>query len=321
MLGPPTFSVVIPTYNRARFVLDAVRSVLDQTDRDFELIVVDDGSRDATPDVLRPCLERLRYIRQDNRGMASARNHGIREARGRYVALLDSDDRWEPLLLERVRRAFERHPDAGAVFVAEREIDEAGRLLPGVHTKRTPGDRFTTAGLIGRDTRVGSGRPAVARRSLFDEAGFYDETLEGAWDCDLWIRHSFHTAMYLVPEPLVQRRIHTGGFSRAQDKDARGWLAILDRVEREHPEFAREHRRLMRRVRGKNRLRLGRELLVRSSSEPVLVAESRRQLLRAIGQYPWFPRAWLYLAWSFVAPAGYASWRRSELQRRYPTDR
>jgi glycosyltransferase involved in cell wall biosynthesis len=308
-VSAPRYSVVIPTYNRERYVVEAVRSVLDQTDRDFELIVVDDGSVDGTERALAPFADRLRLVRQENGGMASARNRGIREARGDLVALLDSDDRWEPRLLEVVRGEFERDTDLGAVFVAEREMDETGRVFPEVFGKRTPGPFFTPEGMIGKDTRVGSGRPPVARRALFASFGAYDEELCGAWDCDLWIRWSFHVKMRVVAEPLVVRRKHGGNFSGDRRKDALAWLEILRRVERDHPDFVARHGAVYRRALGKNHLRLGRTLLARSEGDPEAVRGARAELARAVRVYPWFARAWTYLAWSYVAPRTFGAWR------------
>jgi len=316
MSPKPRFSVVIPTYNRAGYVCQAVDSVLAQTCSDLEIIVVDDGSEDDTAQVLERYRDPVRIIRQENTGMAGARNRGIRETRGELVGLLDSDDRWEPRLLETVARAFDRHPEIGAVFIAERHMDERGTVSPKIHSKRTPGPFFTPRGMIGTDTGVGSGRPPVARRAVFEAHGYYDESLRGAWDCDLWIRLSFHVPMLLVPEPLVVRRMHAGNFSGDKLRDAEGWLAILDKVEREHPEFLHEHPWVFRRTRGKNHLRLGRELLARSAGDATALLRARRELRRALADFPFFARAWIYLAWSRVAPSSYAAWRRREIARR-----
>ena len=312
----PLFSVVIPTYNRARFVPEAVQSVLDQTLSRVEVIVVDDGSSDNTGEVLRDFGDRISYIQQENRGMAAARNRGIAEARGEFIGLLDSDDVWQPPLLERVKQVFDEHPQAGAVFLAEREIDCSGNIRPRVHSKRTPGKFFTPEGMIGRDTGVGSGRPPVVRRSIFDLHGLYDESLCGAWDCELWIRYCFDVPMALLEEPLVLRRVHDDNYSSDQIKDSRAWLAILERVAERHPEFPAEHPRTFRRTLGKNHLRLGRELLARSAVEPDLRGEARRHLKRSIRTYPWFGRAWSYLLWSYLMPESYALWRRHQMSRR-----
>ena len=107
---PPRVSVVIPTYNRAGTVGRAIASALAQTDQDREIIVVDDGSTDATAAVVARLGDAVRYVRQENRGVAAARNRGIREARGAYVAFLDSDDEWLPEKLDRQVTVLEREP-------------------------------------------------------------------------------------------------------------------------------------------------------------------------------------------------------------------
>ncbi len=317
MTQPPKFSVVIPTFNRAEYIVEAVGSVLSQSDKDFEILVIDDGSADNTSELLEPYKDRIRYIHQQNRGMAAARNHGIREASGEYVALLDSDDLWGPQLLATARRTFEHYPEARAAFIAEREIDSSGGLCSErVYTKRSRGQWFSPEGMIGKDTRVGSGRPPVVQRALLDEHGVYDENLCGAWDCDLWIRYSFHAPMVLIPEPLVLRRVHEENFSDNQLLDAEAWLTILDRVVRDHPEFVRRHSWMFRRARAKNHLRLGRELLERSAEDPASVPRARRNLCRAVLSYPLFLRGWTYLAWSLIAPHTFSTWRRRRLNRR-----
>ncbi len=100
--GPsaPLVSVVIPTYNRAQMVSEAVRSVLEQTFGDLEVIVVDDGSTDGTREALKPHADKIRYLRQENSGVSAARNRGIAEARGSLIAFLDSDDLWLPAKLK-----------------------------------------------------------------------------------------------------------------------------------------------------------------------------------------------------------------------------
>lgn len=305
MASSPVFSVVIATYNRADLVTQTIESVLRQTEDSFEIIVVDDGSVDDTRQVLVAYEDRIRYFFQENRGMAGARNRGIQEARGEFVALLDSDDLWEPRYLEEVGKVFEEFPETGAVFVAEREIDAQGSRRPRVYSKRTDGRWFTPLGMISTDTRVGSGRPPVVRRSLLTEFGAYDEGLCGAWDSELWIRLSFQVPMTIVPEPLVLRRKHDSNYSSDMVKDGTAWLVFLNRIERDHPEFVREHVWAMRRARSKNLLRIGRSLLARVPEEPQSLPDARRHLVQSLLQYPLFLRAWSYLTISCVAPSAY----------------
>jgi glycosyltransferase involved in cell wall biosynthesis len=283
---------VIPTYNRDDLVGQAVDSALAQTHPRCEIIVVDDGSTDRTQEVLARYEGRITAIRQENKGLAGARNSGIRAASGELVGFLDSDDLWEPRLVEEALKLFEAHPQVGAVFLAERDIDIAGRIDPKVHGKRTPGLFFTPEGMIGRDTGVGCGRPPIARRALLVTHGLFDETFRNFADCEMWIRHSFHFAMAILAEPYVLRRVHPGNVSADFAKDAKLWLRILDNVVRDHPEFAAAHDAVMRRTRGKQHLRIGRDLLARCGSDRGLAAEARPHLQASVRLWPRFYRAW-----------------------------
>src|SRR5436309_555737 len=124
----PAVSVVIATYNYAHFLGQAIDSALAQTFRDFEIIVIDDASTDDTPEVMGSYAGRgrVRYYRIDHSGATRAKNEGMRRARGRYVALLDSDDLWHPEKLERQLELFRQAPDLGVVYTRRQIIDPAG---------------------------------------------------------------------------------------------------------------------------------------------------------------------------------------------------
>lgn len=313
----PLVSVVIPTYNRAEYAVAAVESVLAQTHPKIECVVVDDGSTDATPEALAPFEDRIVLHRQENRGLAGARNAGIRLATGDFVGFLDSDDVWLPRLVTHALEIFARYPEVGALFLAEREMSADGKPLQRVHTKKSPGSWFTPQGMIGRDTGVGSGRPPIVRAPLFAEHGLFDESFRNdAVDCSMWIPWSFHVPMAIMGEPLVLRRVHEGHVSGDQVKDARAWLRILDRVLEEQPDFCRKFAKVMQRTRGKQHLRIGRELLARTHADPDLIGEARENLQRAISLWPRFARAWVYLAWSYLAPQTYGAVRETERRRR-----
>src|SRR5262245_55236073 len=129
-------SVIIPTYNSARFLPDAIGSVLAQTFCDFEVIVIDDGSTDDTETVVARYGAAVRCIHQPNSGVAVARNRGIEEARGRYVAFLDADDTWFPHKLERQVSALDNHAQHRACYTAFTVVDSSLALLGTVRSKR-----------------------------------------------------------------------------------------------------------------------------------------------------------------------------------------
>src|SRR5208337_4579078 len=111
-------SVVIPTYNRGELLIETIESILAQTAKPGEVIVVDDGSTDDTQERLARYADRVRYVRQPNQGVAAARNHGVREARGKWIAFIDSDDVWHPRKLECQLRVLADHPDLGILGTA-----------------------------------------------------------------------------------------------------------------------------------------------------------------------------------------------------------
>jgi hypothetical protein len=165
---------------------------------------------------------------------------------------------------------------------------------------------------------VGAIRNPVMRRSAFVASGGYDPTLCGPEDCDLWLRLSFLTELHALTEPLLLYRTHPGNYHKNRLDNAREWLRVLDKLEREHPDFARDHPGLMRRNRAKQELRLGRELLVASAREPRLATEARRALGRSLRLRPGKPKAWLYAALAVLPGTGpaYAALRRRQLEMR-----
>ncbi len=198
----PLVSVVMPAYNVAWCVGRAVDSVLAQDYRRRELIVVNDGSTDATRGLLDAYGDALTLIDQDNRGMSAARNAGIRRARGEYVAFLDADDRWLPQKLSRQVELMESRPELGFCSTAARVENDEGRLL---NLWRCPGgstDMLTT--LFAENASIAGGCSAViARRALFDRVGLFDERLGGFEDPDLWLRLAAVSGYACIDETLA----------------------------------------------------------------------------------------------------------------------
>jgi glycosyltransferase involved in cell wall biosynthesis len=203
MSRPPRVSVIIPTYNRTALVAEAVASVLAQTWRDFELLVVDDGSTDHTLEVLSPFREEIKLLRRrTRRGVAAARNLGLAAARGEWLAFLDSDDLWFPEKLARQMAYLARHPQILICQTDEVWVRQGGRVnKPRTHQK--VGGRIFLQSL---ERCFVSPSAVVLHRRLFLEAGGFDETLPAAEDYDLWLRLSWRYEVGLVPEALVVKR-------------------------------------------------------------------------------------------------------------------
>jgi glycosyltransferase involved in cell wall biosynthesis len=233
----PLVTVAIPTYNRAAYLPDAIESVLVQTLRDFEVIVLDDGSTDETEAVVTPYLERVRYVRQANEGRSAARNAAVRIARGEFVAFCDSDDRWFPDRLERQIAAFSDDPALGMVHGQVELIDAQGGPLPeqtAAHREifsaahRKP---VTYAGYAWECRCLSS--TILVRRAVFDEVGLYDPALL-LDDYDLYLRLALaFEVSFLDGPPLAQYRLHPGQMTTyelamGQIQTAEKHIAMLD---------------------------------------------------------------------------------------------
>lgn len=195
-------SVIIPAYNAAWCVRKAIDSVLGQQDVDLELIVVDDGSTDDTAAVLAGYAAAIRVVRKVNGGLSSARNAGIRAARGTLIAFLDADDWWLPGKLQRQVEWMRDRPDLGFTSTAARVEDPEGRLLNIWACPQCKMDFLIH--LFGNNgDMAGSGSAAVVRRELFDRVGVFDETLRSLEDIDMWMRLAAVAAYGCLEEPLV----------------------------------------------------------------------------------------------------------------------
>jgi len=200
-------SVVIPTFNRARLVTEAVSSVIDQLDDGDECLVVDDGSTDETAArIATRFAGRVRLVTTANRGVAAARNRGVQESRGELIAFLDSDDVWLPGKLVAQRRFLAQDRRAEICQTNEIWVRNGRRVNPCLHHRKPSGWIFHESlerCLVGAST-------VLLRRSLFERCGGFDEALPVCEDYDLWLRISRDTPIWLIDEPLVIKR---GGHS------------------------------------------------------------------------------------------------------------
>ena len=198
----PAVSVIIPAYNAAWCVGKAVDSVLAQDYRNYEVIVVNDGSTDETAAVLDTYGDAIRVVRQANGGLSSARNAGIRTARGEFIAFLDADDWWLPEKLSLQLALMRAQPRLGFTSTTARVVDPEGKLVNTWACGTWEGSFL--AHLFGANADVaGSGSAVIAKRVLFKHVGGFDEALRSLEDIDMWMRLAAVAEYACLGQPLV----------------------------------------------------------------------------------------------------------------------
>lgn len=206
----PKVTVIITAYNTADYIGEALDSVFAQTFKDYEVIVINDGSPDtpALEKVLQPYRDRILYLKQENRGLAGARNTGIRQAQGDYLAFLDSDDTWEPEYLEEQERLFWHDPLLDMVYCDARlfgDSERAGETFVGVSPQESPATFEALAS--GRCSILPS--CVVVRTRTVAEAGYFDERFFRVEDRDLWLRIAYSGGKIIYHNAvLARRRVH-----------------------------------------------------------------------------------------------------------------
>lgn len=203
----PTVSVIIPLYNARDVILQTLDTVLAQTWKEYEIVVVDDGSSDGSGALVQK-REGIRYVRQVNAGVAKARNRGIAESKGRYVAFLDHDDLWHPTKLEKQVRVLEHSSQVGMVITDVVVIDRSGQPIGMTIPGYDPHDRFARLFVNGY---VPTPSAALIRRSVLEAVGGFDESFDSAGldDHEFWARIAQHCRIGHIPESLTYHRART----------------------------------------------------------------------------------------------------------------
>ncbi|KAB0668519.1 glycosyltransferase [Oryzomonas sagensis] len=218
-------SVIIPTYNGTRYLLQSVQSVLDQTYPRFEIIVVDDGSSQDIRSVLAPVSDRVIYLRQDNAGCGAARNLGLSAANGSYVAFIDDDDQWLPGNLESLVRTIEGEPNCALVYSYPSLIDEHGRDIVNERPSSMPsGDVYLE---FLRRNRINTPSVTLLRKSCLVEAGLFNQDIL-CEDYELWLRIARKFRIVFCAEKLVCYRLRAGSLSKRYDEMLDGYVSIIN---------------------------------------------------------------------------------------------
>ena len=238
----PLVSTVIPTFDRKADVVVAVRTVLAQTYRDQEIIVVDDGSRDGTREHLAAEFgPRLTVLRTERLGVSGARNHGMAAAQGEYIALLDSDDEWLPEKLEAQVGFLEARPDFGLVLTDVVQMDRQ-RQAHGLLRRREaiPEDGDVLRYVLRNPALAPSS--ALFRRRVVDDVGPFDTALPTAEDLDFHLRVALRWKIGVIPEPLTRAMRGHDGLS-SLPRTYSDYLDVMERFMAAHPEIPAHDRR------------------------------------------------------------------------------
>lgn len=226
----PKVDVIVPAYNNARYLAAAIESVLAQTFTDWRILLVDDGSTDNTAEVVEPYLQshgvKIRYIRQDNRGVSAARNAAIRASDSALIALLDADDVWFPQRLEESVKAMDANPAAGLSYgrITYLNADGCPGTTWGGNLKHAEG-RVASA-IYTRKIDLPSPTITVRRKAL-DQVGLFDETMRATEDRDLWLRIALRYEVAFVPKVISYYRIWGSSASSSQDHMMSGQLRFI----------------------------------------------------------------------------------------------
>ena len=288
----PTVSIIIPTYNRRQSIGRSVRSVLNQTYQDFELIIVDDGSTDNTKELVADFNdERIRYVRhEENKGEAAARNTGIKAARCDYIAYQDSDDEWLPEKLARQIELLENaSPEVGVIYTGFWKAENHKRTyVPFSWVSQKNGD-------IHKELLKGNfiGSPVVLiKKECFNKVGLFDERLRNLVDWEMWLRISKYYHFKYIDEPLVIAHYHSDNVS----SNHHAFIEALELVlEKYSDEFASDKKLL-----AKHYIDIGNLLVVHKETQ-----NGRNYLIKAIKLYPFNIKLLLVIFFTFFGLSVY----------------
>lgn len=293
-MSDPVVSVIIPAYNQAQYLRQAIDSALEQGDISLEVIVIDDGSQDETPEVLKEYEGKIRVLRKDNQGVARARNSGLEIAKGEFISFLDADDIWLPGHLAKAMKVFERETEVGLTYCDAKVIDEASRFKKLRCSPRTASLESLVLGNFITTSSV------VLRKESLDKCGIFDPAFRYASeDWDLWMRIADKYQLRHTGETLVEYRRHSESAIQKLGFEIRdnSLLAVENSFKR--------NSELQPELRSKAESAMHIESAVRCLTA-MKSGLAREEIGKALRKYPWTPRAWLLLLLSLSGKTGIA---------------
>lgn len=229
-------SIIIPAYNSAKFLPETIESILKQSYRSYEIIIVDDCSTDNTNEVLKPFGKNIRYIRsKKNSGAAITRNRGIELAQGEFIAFLDADDIWLPDKLEQNIECFEADKEVAFVFSQHVNLRDEKSMAKLAKTNLPSGNIFKK--LYCRQNFVLTST-VIVRKEVFDKVGLFDDKLPNCQDWDLFLRIAFYFKSKAINKPLVQYRLIADSLSKNRVNVLKYQKIVIDKIYNEFKEKA-----------------------------------------------------------------------------------
>jgi glycosyltransferase involved in cell wall biosynthesis len=276
----PKVSVIIPAFNAEKTLRRAIDSALAQSYANYEIVVVNDGSRDSTASILASYADRIMVADQANGGAAAARNHGARLAKGEFLAFLDADDLWHPSKLELQTQVFREHPEivlCSTHWKIYHDLDS----VPSLEAQEIHDPPVEIVADFNRTFALPYlGTPSVMiPASVFERCGGFDESLSTSEDVDLWLRASYKMTIAMVKAPLVQVFRSSSGLTVSNaDTIYANHLQVIENFCKRHPEYPQQHRQIVQiteakileswasSVLGRGNRKLARRLLARALS-------------------------------------------------------
>lgn len=305
----PKVSVIIPVYNSSKYVSEAIASVFAQTYQDFEIIVIDDGSTDNSREIIEDFIEKypskINYIYQKNKGIAGARNTGIKNAKGSLIALLDADDKWHPARLEKEIVIIESSPQIGLVHSNLMSISEDGIPLENFKRNKKYLSGYIFKHLFLRSADIGS--PTVLfRKDCCMNVGLFDENIVcmGCDDRDMWLRIAQKYRVEYINEILAYHRLHNTNFSNNTQRMFNARLYVINKF---YPGISKNNK-LKKLALAKVHRDLGDHFLY-----GLKFKESTREYLKALSFRPFYFWALVNLSKSLLKVNVTKKWKPKEL--------
>lgn len=248
----PKASIIVPAFNVEATIAETLKSLQDQSLREIEILIIDDGSTDRTKEVVTPYLSdpRLRYVHQANRGLAGARNRGIEEARSDIIGFCDADDLWHPDKARRHLVHFASNPRLGLSFSGSELIDDTGKKLG---LRQSPRLKNISAKHVLKRNPVGNGSAAMLRRQALNDiasqapgqkrAYYFDESFRQSEDIECWLRLALISDWKIegISGHLTSYRVALSGLSANTDRQLASWEAVIGKLRGLHPRFFERH--------------------------------------------------------------------------------